>query len=90
MTSSYEAHGAYEAQVSDTALLVFDGRVPELFGSVDVHRWHVWQRPRVEFTEGRRPTMVITLGRSGYRLTMPYDLQHLPGLRELAALLPSD
>ncbi|MFE2288986.1 hypothetical protein ACFXDJ_33055 [Streptomyces sp. NPDC059443] len=79
-----------EAPVTDTVLLVFDGRVLELFGFNDVHRWHVWQRPRIECTEGRRPTLTITLGRSDYRFRMPCDTHRLPGLRALAERLPRD
>jgi hypothetical protein len=73
----------YEAQASPTVLLAFDGRVLEVFGFTDTHRYHIWQEPRLEFSHGRRPTATITSGR-GLHLWFPYDAHRFDGLRALA------
>ena len=35
----------YDAPVTESALLSFDGRVLEVFGYVDAARYHVWDLP---------------------------------------------
>ncbi|TDC79090.1 hypothetical protein [Streptomyces hainanensis] len=76
----------YEVFATDTTLLCFDGRVLEVFGFNDTHRYHVRQEPRLEFDSGRRPRMSIVTGRD-YRHTFSYDPHRLDGLRALADLL---
>ncbi|MBK3566257.1 MULTISPECIES: hypothetical protein [unclassified Streptomyces] len=76
----------YDAPVTGSALLSFDGRVLEVFGYVDAARYHVWEEPRIEFRSGRiRRLTIIT--KSGRKHTVLYDEPHLPGLRVLADLL---
>lgn len=73
----------YEAQANDHALLSFDGRVLEVFGYVDDARYHLWERPRLEFRPGRmRRLQIIT--KHGRRHSIPYDEHLLPGLQALA------
>ncbi|GAB2882263.1 hypothetical protein [Streptomyces mayteni] len=76
----------FEVFATDTTLLCFDGRVLEVFGFNDTHRYHIWQRPRLEFDSGRRPRMSIVTGHD-YRHTFSYDPHRLDGLRALADLL---
>ncbi|MEU1517073.1 hypothetical protein ABZ490_33830 [Streptomyces sp. NPDC005811] len=73
----------YEAPANDHVLLAFDGRVLEVFGYVDDARYHVWERPRLEFGTGRRRLAQIVT-RHGRRHSIPYDAPLLPGLRALA------
>jgi hypothetical protein len=73
-----------QAPLTDTHLLTFDGTVLELFGFTDVHRYHIWQRPRFEFTEGRMPRMIIRTGTAG-KHTLLYDRDRLEGLQAVAA-----
>jgi hypothetical protein len=75
-----------EALVDDSTLLVFDGSVLELFGYTDVHRTHVWQRPRLVLVEGKRPRLEITTAR-GLRHGMTYDPARRAGLEALDAAL---
>ncbi|MFE3599632.1 hypothetical protein ACFXP3_24555 [Streptomyces sp. NPDC059096] len=78
----------YEAQANDNALLVFDGSVLEVFGLAGTHRYHIWQEPRLEFSDGARPRVTI-IPRKGHRLSFAYDAHRLDGLRALAARLAS-
>ena len=73
-----------QAPLTDTHLLTFDGTVLELFGYTDVHRIHIWQQPRLEFSTGRTPRLKILLG-DGARHNLPYDPHRLEGLQTLAA-----
>ncbi|MGW1786225.1 hypothetical protein ACWCQQ_45235 [Streptomyces sp. NPDC002143] len=76
----------HEAPASEFVLFSFDGRVLEVFGYIDDARYHLWERPRLEFSTGRfRRLSVIT--RHGRRHTIPYDAHLLPGLQALAARL---
>ncbi|MEV0740136.1 hypothetical protein AB0I51_30330 [Streptomyces sp. NPDC050549] len=76
----------YDAPVTGSAPLSFDGRVLEVFGYVDAARYHVWEEPRIEFRTGRiRRLTIIT--KSGRKHTVRYDEPCLPGLRILADLL---
>ncbi|MFJ3775966.1 hypothetical protein ACIPX0_30180 [Streptomyces sp. NPDC090075] len=76
----------FEAPANDHVLLAFDGRVLEVFGYVDDARYHVWERPRLEFGTGRRHLAQIVT-RHGRRHSVPYDAALLPGLRALAEQL---
>lgn len=71
-----------EAFADDKSLLVFDGRVLELFGWTDAHRIHVWQRPRIEFLDGKRPRLKIVV-ENGTRHEMSYDPARRPALEAL-------
>ena len=73
-----------QAPLSDSHLLTFDGTVLELFGYTDVHRYHIWQRPTFEFTEGRMPRMIIRLAGGG-KHSLLYDRDRLEGLQAVAA-----
>ncbi|MEU5647542.1 hypothetical protein [Streptomyces milbemycinicus] len=76
----------HETPARDSVLLSFDGRVLEVFGYVDDARYHLWERPRLEFRPGRsRRASIVT--RHGRRHTIPYDAHLLPGLQALAARL---
>ena len=74
------------AQADDTTLLVFDGEVLEMFGRVDAHRMHIWQRPRLELLDGKRPKARIHCG-IGPEHTFPYDTHRRAELEALAAAL---
>ncbi|MET9087424.1 hypothetical protein ABZX77_37040 [Streptomyces sp. NPDC004237] len=76
----------FEASASDHVLLAFDSRVLEVFGYVDDARYHVWERPRLEFAAGRRRLARIVTGH-GRRHSVPYDAALLPGPRALAEQL---
>lgn len=73
-----------EAQPDDGCVLVFDGTVLELFGHSDTHRFHVWQRPRLEFPQGKRPRLEIRCA-VGPWLGMAYQPARRPELDALAA-----
>ncbi|MEV7869784.1 hypothetical protein AB0P17_27700 [Streptomyces sp. NPDC088124] len=73
----------YEAQANDNALLVFDGSVLEVFGLSGTHRYHIWQEPRLQFSDGARPRVTI-IPRRGPCLSLAYDAHRLDGLRALA------
>lgn len=73
-----------QAPLSDTHLLTFDGTVLELFGYTDAHRYHIWQQPTFEFTQGRMPRMVIRLAGGGNH-SLLYDRSRLEGLQTVAA-----
>ncbi|NUR69523.1 MAG: hypothetical protein HOU81_01745 [Hamadaea sp.] len=73
-----------EAQPDDGCVLVFDGTVLELFGHSDSHRFHVWQRPRLEFPAGKRPRLEIRCAVGPY-LSMAYEPIRRPELDALAA-----
>ncbi|MCP2322237.1 hypothetical protein HDA40_000744 [Hamadaea flava] len=73
-----------EAQPDDGCVFVFDGTVLELFGHSDVHRFHVWQRPRLEFPDGKRPRLEIRCA-VGPMLGMAYEPARRPELDALAA-----
>lgn len=75
-----------EAPANDHVLLAFDGRVLEVCGYVDDARYHVWERPRLEFGTGRRRLAQIVT-RHGRRHSVPYDAAPLPGLRAPAEQL---
>ena len=76
----------YDAPVTDSALLSFDGRVLEVFGHADAARYHVREEPRIEFRTGRiRRLTIIT--KSDRKHTVLYGEPYLPGLRVLADLL---
>ncbi|WP_328751130.1 hypothetical protein OHT57_37070 [Streptomyces sp. NBC_00285] len=75
-----------EAPANDNALFSFDGRVLEVFGYIDDARYHLWERPRLEFDPGRRRRLAIVT-RHGRRLSVPYDAHLLPGLQALAEQL---
>jgi hypothetical protein len=76
----------YEVPAGDHVLLSFDGRVLEVFGYIDDARYHIWERPRLEFRPGRRRRLSIVT-RHGRRHTIPYDAHLLPGLQALAERL---
>ncbi|MFJ9629371.1 hypothetical protein ACIQPR_24480 [Streptomyces sp. NPDC091280] len=76
----------YDAPVSETALLSFDGRVLEVFGYADAARYHIWEEPRIEFRTGRIGRLTI-ITRSGRKHSVLYGEPFLPGLRVLADLL---
>ena len=75
-----------KAQADDTTLLVFDGQVLEMFGRVDAQRMHIWQRPRLELLDGKRPKARIRCA-IGPEHTFPYDAHRRPELEALAAAL---
>ncbi|MFF0011718.1 hypothetical protein [Streptomyces sp. NPDC005374] len=76
----------YEAPANEHVLVSFDGRVLEVFGYVDDARYHLWERPRLEFGPGRRQGLAIVT-RHGRRHSIPYDAHLLPGLQSLAEQL---
>ena len=76
----------FEAPANDYALFSFDGRVLEVFGYVDDARYHLWERPRLEFGTGRRRRLALVT-KHGRRHSFPYDAHLLPGLQALAAQL---
>jgi hypothetical protein len=76
----------FKAQSDDSTLLVFDGQVLEMFGRNDAHRYHVWQRPRLAFVDGKRPRVTITCA-IGPRHDFAYDAHRRPELEALAAAL---
>lgn len=73
--------------MTDSVLLSFDGRVLEVFGYVDVARYHAWEGPRLEFSSGRRFHRLTITVRSGRRHVIPYDVHRIAGLQVLADLL---
>lgn len=75
-----------KAHPDDSTLLVFDGEVLELFGWTDTHRMHVWQQPRLELTDGKRPRARITCTH-GPSHAFAYDAHRRPELEALAAAL---
>ncbi|MFI5730054.1 hypothetical protein ACIA49_08055 [Kribbella sp. NPDC051587] len=72
------------APLTDTVLMTFDGTVVEFFGYTDVHRYHVWQQPTFEFTQGRMPRLIVRLA-SGGKHSLLYDRDRLEGLQAVAA-----
>ncbi|WP_427924709.1 hypothetical protein [Streptomyces sp. cg40] len=76
----------YDAPVTESALLSFDGRVLEVFGYADAARYHVWEEPRLEFRTGRLGRLTI-ITKSGRKHSVLYDEAFLSGLRVLADLL---
>lgn len=75
-----------KAQPDDRTLLVFDGQVLEMFGRTDTHRLHVWQRPRLTLTDGKRLRATITCA-IGPSHDFPYDAHRRAELEALAAAL---
>jgi len=75
-----------KAQPDDHTLLVFDGQVLEMFGRNDAHRYHVWQRPRLELVDGKR-LRVKLICEIGPFHDFPYDAHRRPELEALAAAL---
>lgn len=75
-----------KAHPDDSTLLIFDGQVLEMFGWTDSHRMHVWQRPRLQLTDGKRPRATITCDH-GPSHAFGYDATRRPELEVLAAAL---
>ncbi|HEV7914483.1 MAG TPA: hypothetical protein VGP22_12015 [Albitalea sp.] len=73
-----------QAPLNDSHLMTFDGTVLEFFGYTDVHRYHIWQRPTFEFSQGRTPRMIVRLGGGG-KHSLLYDRHRLEGLQAVAA-----
>ena len=67
----------YDAPVTDSALLSFDGRVLEVFGHVDAARYHVREEPRIEFRTGRISRLTI-ITKSGRKHTVLYGEPYPP------------
>lgn len=69
-------------------LLVFDGRVLELFGYADAHRLHLLQHPRLEFVEeGRKKLPRLKVVSDRQTFTFDYDQARRPDLERLDAAL---
>ncbi len=76
----------FEAWVSENVLLTFDGDVLEVFGFEDSHRIHIAYRPDLQFTDGRRPRLLITKANE-HRHEMSYDPERRAGLEAFAEQL---
>lgn len=78
----------FEVQPHSGAVLVFDGRVLEIFGYANIHRFHLWQQPRLEFIDGVRPRVLVRCAVGPYfETSMEPDSR--PELLKLAAELES-
>jgi hypothetical protein len=73
----------FDAPMTDSSMLSFDGRVLEVFGYVDAARYHIWEEPRIEFRTGRTRRLTITT-KHGRRHSVLYDAHRLPDLQALA------
>lgn len=75
----------FEAWVTDRVLLSCDGRVLELFGYVDAHRWHLAFRPTLEFST-KRSRLTVGSMIPGV-MNFPYDPDRRADLEAFAARL---
>jgi len=69
-----------EARASSQALLSFDGRVLEVFGFADVHRFHAAFAPRIRI--GKK--MVTITPEHGGQLSFFYDADRRAEIEEFA------
>ncbi|MFB2598203.1 hypothetical protein ACEXQE_10455 [Herbiconiux sp. P17] len=78
--------GPVEVWASDSTLLSFDGRVLEVFGFADVHRFHRAFRPRMSVNK----KMVSIRPTHGGQLSFFFDQDRRAALEEYAARLATE